>query len=378
MGDSIQTERLHRFLYRLIDIYSPSGKEREVLEFVRADLRRRGLPVTVQAVDEYRYNLLVLPPDAEVQLALVGHLDTVTAYDLERFGVSQQGDRIQGLGAADMKGGCAAMVEAFLGLWEKGAGARAPVALCLVVGEEETGDGAERLVKSFHFPWAVVGEPTDLVPCLECYGYVEVQLTSRGPRRHASLAGRDPGAVEVLLQRMLALTQHMAAVHPEVTYNIRDLFSTRAGFAVAEQCEAWFDLHLPPAAPVGELLAELEAVCADCTGTGAETVEVRFRTATIDAGYSLPAKGPLVESLQSVYARQGLAWHPGAFISHSDANRLWGAGMRPIVLGPGQLEAAHTADEAVSFDQVCQAARIYQDLIGRVAGGTDIFLPVNR
>ncbi len=368
MDDAIQIERLHRFLYRLIDIYSPSGKEREVLEFVRSDLRRRGLPVTVQAVDEHRYNLLVLPPDAEAQLALVGHLDTVTAYDLERFGVSQQGDRIQGLGAADMKGGCAAMVEAFLGLWEKGAGPRAPVALCLLVGEEETGDGAERLVKSFHFPWAVVGEPTDLIPCLECYGYVEVQLTSRGPRRHASLAGRGPGAVEVLLQRMLGLTQHMAAMHPDVNYNIRDLFSIRAGFAVPEQCEAWLDLHHPPGAAVGDLLAELEAVCIGEV-PGGEAVEVRFRAATIDAGYSLPPRGALVESLQSVFAQRGLAWNPGAFISHSDANRLWSAGMRPIVLGPGQLESAHTADEAVSFDQVCQAARLYQDLICRLAGG---------
>ena len=371
MGDSIQTERLHRFLYRLLDIYSPSGKEREVLEFVRTDLRRRGLPVTVQAVDEHRYNLLVLPPDAEVQLALVGHLDTVTAYDLERFGVSQQGDRIQGLGAADMKGGCAAMVEAFLGLWETESGSRAPVALCLLVGEEETGDGAERLVKSYHFPWAVVGEPTDLMPCLECYGYVEVQLTSRGQRRHASLAGQQPGAVEVLLQHMLRLTQHMAEAHPDINYNIRDLFSNRAGFAVPEQCEAWLDLHLPPGAAVGDLLAELEGVSIG-GGTEEETVEVRFRAATIEAGFSLPAKGPLVESLQAVFGRRGLKWRPEAFISHSDANRLWSAGVRPIVLGPGQLAAAHTADEAVSFDQICQAARIYQDLILQMTGGSGL------
>lgn len=362
MDDTIQVERLHRFLYRLIDIYSPSGKEREVLEFVRTDLRRRGLPVTVQSVDEHRYNLLVMPPDTEPRLALVGHLDTVTAYDLERFGVSQQGDRIQGLGAADMKGGCAAMVEAFLCLWERGAGPRAPVALCLLVGEEETGDGAERLVKSFHFPWAVVGEPTDLVPCLECYSYVEVQLTSRGRRRHASLASHTPGAVEVLLRRMLGLTQHMAEAHPDINYNIRDLFSIRAGFAAPDQCEAWLDLHLPPGAAVGDLLAELEAVCTAADGNG-EKVAVRFRTATIDAGYSLPAKGPLVESLQAVFRQRDLPWRPEAFISHSDANRLWSAGMRPIVLGPGRLEAAHTADEAVSFDQVCQAARIYLDLI---------------
>ncbi|PIU32475.1 MAG: peptidase M20, partial [Syntrophobacteraceae bacterium CG07_land_8_20_14_0_80_61_8] len=44
----------------------------------------------------------------------------------------------------------------------------------MVVGEEEEGDGARRLVRDHHFPWAVIGEPTDLKIGLSHFGYLEV------------------------------------------------------------------------------------------------------------------------------------------------------------------------------------------------------------
>lgn len=147
----------------MVDIYSPSGKEEELVDFLRRYLKRQGLPVILQEVDENRHNILVIPPDREIQVAMIGHLDTVPAYELEEYGYSEQGDISKGLGTADMKGGCAAMVEAYLAVW-KAMAARLPVALCLLVGEEEEGDGARELIKHYHFPWAVIGEPTDMKP----------------------------------------------------------------------------------------------------------------------------------------------------------------------------------------------------------------------
>jgi acetylornithine deacetylase len=111
---AIDRERLRRLLHRLMDIYSPSGKEEEILAYLHGHLKRKGLSVIRQEVDDSRYNLIVVPPEGEARLALVGHLDTVVAYDLEQYGYEEEDDLIIGLGAADMKGGCAAMVEAYL------------------------------------------------------------------------------------------------------------------------------------------------------------------------------------------------------------------------------------------------------------------------
>ncbi|MEI6826422.1 MAG: M20/M25/M40 family metallo-hydrolase [Desulfuromonadales bacterium] len=51
-----------------------------------------------------------------------------------------------------------------------------------------------------------------------------------------------------------------------------------------------------------------------------------------------------------------------AFRSHSDGNLFFAAGVKPLILGPGSLETAHTPDERVNFDEVMSAARIYAAL----------------
>ena len=61
-----------------------------------------------------------------------------------------------------------------------------------------------------------------------------------------------------------------------------------------------------------------------------------------------------------------MTWAPADFRSHSDANQLRAAGVKPLVLGPGQLEQAHTQDESVSFAQVRRAADLYLAFLCRL------------
>jgi len=178
----VQPDRLKNLLKDLVNIYSPTGKEGEILKYVAEYLKSHNL----------------LPEEREeIGLCFVGHLDTITAHDLEDFGFHEEGDTILGLGTADMKAGCAAMMEAFTVLANKG-GCFPPVGLALVVGEEEDSDGAKTLVREFSFPWAVVGEPTNIVPCLGHYGYLEVLLRTRGKRAHSSMPELGKNAIETM------------------------------------------------------------------------------------------------------------------------------------------------------------------------------------
>jgi acetylornithine deacetylase len=353
----VQPGRLFGLLRHMMDIYSPSGKEEELLGYLYGFLKKRRLPVVRQMLEDGRYNLVVAPPGVEIQLALIGHVDTVSAYDLEEFGFSRADGVISGLGAADMKGGCAAIIEAFLCLWEN-AGQDVPVALVLVVGEEENGDGALRLLEDLHFPWCLIAEPTGLVPCLAHYGYIEMQLTARGKRRHASLARGRTNPVEKMLKTLLALTHHMDQ-RSDAVYNIRDLLTSKSGFAVPEWCQAWVDFHLPPHTPTGAFCSELEDLV---SGSGVKNpAEVRFHT--IQDGYDLPGKGPMIESLRRIFEERAMPWQPAAFPSHSDANLLWAHGIKPVLLGPGSLAKAHVPDESVDETEVLVAAEIYYQML---------------
>jgi acetylornithine deacetylase len=346
---------------RLVNIYSPSGKEEEILDFLHGYLKKHGLPVVEQAVDGNRYNLIVMPPDVQANVVLIGHIDTAVAYDLDHYGYQDQEDAVSGLGTADMKAGCAAMIEAFLTLRE-GGNPWAPAALALVVGEEEEGDGAKKLAREFHFPWALIGEPTDLQPCMSHYGYLEVQVSTYGKRMHASLANLGQHPIEAMLRFLLKVSHYVENVRSEIVYNIRELSSSHAGFAVPERCDAWLDFHLPPSAPLGEITMEIEEIFAQEQRSNPE-FNGALRFTTIHGGYELPEKGPIVDTLKAVYERRSLAWEPHAFRSHSDANLLWAAGVKPILLGPGQLERAHAPDEGISFQQVILAAEVYLDLL---------------
>ena len=362
-SQKINEKRLKSLFRDLVDIYSPFGKEEQVVDYLHKYLTDAGFRVERQHVQGNRYNLIVAPKKQEQGgVVFLGHVDTVDAYDFEDYGWREKGDRIFGLGTADMKGGCAAMIEAVT-IAAENSGQQPAAALALVVGEEEEGDGTARLLEEYYFPWAVIAEPTGLRPCLGHFGYMEVLLRTSGKRRHASLASKKENAVEVLLEGLIEIGRTVGEKRPEVVYNIRDLFSARAGFAVADRCEAWLDIHMPPASPAGEIAVELEEAF---LGLSEKTSDIRrtFRIATNDAGYELPARGSLVEALQEVFARMSVAWKSDVFRSHSDANQMWAAGVKPILLGPGRLEMAHSPEESVSFSGVCRAATIYADLLG--------------
>lgn len=353
----IQPGRLKNLLNALVDIYSPSGKEEEVIEYTEQYLKKQGLPVTRQEADENRYNLLVLPEEEDLELCFVGHMDTVSAYDLEDFGFSEEEGKIYGLGTADMKAGCAAMIEAFTVI--KSMGRKfPPVGLALVVGEEEDNSGAKALAREYSIPWALVGEPTNLTPCLGHYGYLEVLLRTQGKKAHSSMPELGQNAIETMLKLLLRITSYATTSSHKLVYNIRELTGFPSGFVVPDTCEAYLDLHLPPHSKIDILKTELEQLVV----TAAKEIpglDATLRFEEAHSGYRISDERPVVKKLQQVFQKMSRQWEPQDFRSHSDANVLWTDGVDPIILGPGRLEEAHTPEESVNFSQVVEAAQIY-------------------
>jgi acetylornithine deacetylase len=357
----IQPDRLRRLLRDLVNIYSPSGKEEEVLEYTYNYLKRHGLKAIRQEVDENRYNLIVLPETkGKIELCFVGHLDTVTAYDLNDYGFRQEGEEAFGLGTADMKAGCAAMMEVFTVLVERGKDFP-PVSLALVVDEEEDSSGARTLVRKYRFPWAVVGEPTSLVPCPGHYSYLEVLLRTQGKRAHSAMPELGQNAIEAMLKLLLHFTEQVASERHGLVYNIRDMSGFPGGFVVPDMCEAWLDLHLPPEASIDTLKAGLERLI-ERARKDIPGLDASLEFEGTYPGFQIPHDGFLVKKLKETYKRLSLPWVPQDFRSHSDGSVLWAAGVSPIILGPGRLEAAHAPEESVPFGQVVQAAQVYLHL----------------
>ena len=358
---AVDSDRLLRTLLEMIDVYSPSGKEEDIQLYIESRFMAAGLPISRQVVDDERYNLCAKMGSGPPKLYLVGHVDTVPAWDLDEYGASEEWGVVRGLGAADMKGGCAAMLEAWLGLASRPEAMQPAVGILFVVGEEENGDGSSKFLEDDQPHWVVIGEPTSLAPCLSHYGYLEVALTTQGRRIHSALPELGHNAIESMLRFLLLLGREpvFSPEQGQVIYSIREMSSSRAGFVVPDQCETFIDLHLAPNVSPQSIKQVMEATRLSAQQSIADlNLDMSFDFSS--QGYDLLGEHLLVEEvLGEVYQRLNLPLRFQPFRSHSDGNLFHAAGCQPMILGPGSLETAHTADEQTTFSEVESAARIY-------------------
>ncbi len=360
---AIDPQRLRRTLMELVDIYSPSGKEEDIQIYLEERLAAAGIPVHRQVVDEERYNLVATMGKGIPALYLVGHVDTVAAWDIEEYAAVEEWGVVRGLGSADMKGGCAAMVEAWLALATLPEDQRPALGLLLVVGEEENGDGSVRFLKETCPEWVVIGEPTSLLPAFSHFGYMEIAMVTQGRRIHSSLPELGHNAIESMLRVLLQLERSSLFDQEtsQLVYSIREMSSSRAGFVVPDRCETLIDLHLSPSVEPAHVRSELENILDQAR----RTIKGLDLEATFDfeaGGYQLALDNRLMVILEEVCPRLNLPLESVPFRSHSDGNLFFQAGSRPLILGPGSLETAHTAEEQTSLAEVEAAARIYAAL----------------
>src|SRR5690349_3049670 len=194
--------------------------EARVAEHLRARLARSGFaPTVVPAGDSPNRPSLVAVPPGRPDLPTVvlnGHLDTVGVAGMpEPFTPRVAGDRLHGRGAADMKGGLAALVVAAEQLVATGAPVR-PV-LALVADEEDASRGSEAVIAALpdlgvRPDVCLIAEPTDLALARSLRGFAVVRVRFPGRAAHSSQAELGINAVTHLGRLLHAVDQRSAAV----------------------------------------------------------------------------------------------------------------------------------------------------------------------
>ena len=198
----IDEAQLVTLLTDAVEQYSPSYAEEPAMQVFAERLNecgvrymRQPLPPDSGPATDTRANLIIELGPQPSALMWVGHVDTVPLIDEEEQRLHRDGDILHGLGTADMKSGCAAIVEAVIAVVKSGVELKRGLTVALVVGEEEYGDGSEALLEWRTAPLTVIGEPTGLVPCVDHYGYYECRMTARGARACCAAGNggqRDP------------------------------------------------------------------------------------------------------------------------------------------------------------------------------------------
>jgi acetylornithine deacetylase len=365
----IDEDQLFTLLTDAVDQYSPSYAEEPAMQIFAARLNecgvrymRQPLPPGSGPAGDTRANLIIELGPQPSAMMWVGHVDTVPLIDEEEQRMHREGDTLHGLGTADMKSGCAAIVEAVIALVKSGVQLTRGLTIALVVGEEEYGDGSEALLEWRTAPLTVIGEPTGLVPCVDHYGYYECRLTAQGARAHAALPEMGASAIHAMLAWMLQILESGGEVSHGMTINPRQISGGAGLFMVAQECEAAIDIHVPPGvdhAVIDELI-EHARVQAQTTHP---RCELQFENLYWATGYANAEDDPLLGPVREAYRSTGLDWSPSAFRSHSDGSLFHQKGSIPVICGPGHLEVAHTRHEHVSLQETRDAAHLYAAMI---------------
>jgi acetylornithine deacetylase len=369
--DRIDPARVDQLLTEAVEQYSPSYAEEPAMAVFAARLAACGIRYMRQPLPEsgglgadHRANLIIELGPQPPALMWVGHVDTVPLVDEEEQRVHREGDVLHGLGTADMKSGCAAIVEAVVALVEAGVTWRRGLIVALVVGEEEYGDGSEALLERRAAPLTVIGEPTGLAPCVDHYGYYECLLRVRGSRAHAALPEMGASAIHAMLAWMQQILESGSETYfaQGLTINLRQIQGGAGLFMVAEQCEAAIDIHAPPGVDKVAIDQLVEAAREHVRNTHPRC-ELTSENLYWADGYANPPEAPLLAPLHRAFEAEGLSWAPSAFRSHSDGSLFHQRGSLPVICGPGRLEVAHTRHEHVSLRETQQAARLYAAMI---------------
>jgi acetylornithine deacetylase len=341
--------------------------EARVADYVEDFLRAHGIAASRQPVLPGRDNVLGRIEGAPEAGAVLfeAHMDTVPAGAMERpFDPEVRDGRVYGRGACDTKGSLAAMLTALARVAE--GGPRATVILAATADEEHLFRGVQKLVASgVRADVGVVGEPTGLAVVIAHRGAVRWRLRTSGRSAHSSRPDEGVNAIYAMAKVLAVLEDYgrrgLGPEHPLLprpTLSVGRIAGGGPINVVPDRCEIWIDRRTLPGEETAEVVGDVAREIAARLGDS-----VRFEMLPpelVDFGMELPADHPSVQRvLRCVEAVRGEARTVGVGYG-TDAGKLTRGGIPSVVLGPGDIAFAHSAQEHVEIDQLEQAAAIYE------------------
>ncbi|MGH2522363.1 MAG: M20/M25/M40 family metallo-hydrolase [Anaerolineales bacterium] len=361
----------------LLRIYSPTGQEAGVVDYLVAQMRAAGLEAFVdeagnavgmcgqgpQPAPACAPSPLSLRPlrggqgvsEAEGTVMLLGHIDTVPGF----IPVARDGDRLNGRGAVDAKGPLACFVAAAARFAGEHIGSSPRFRLVVIgaVGEEGDSRGAHFIKDRYRPACTVIGEPS---------GWEKITLGYKGSawfeyraqRALAHTSAQNESACEAAVKFWNRVSAWAEArnlnnkMFDQVNPTLRGMQSDSDGFV--ESAALRFGARLPPGLSVSALDDAVRNLL-DC----AELTLLEGAPA-----YRAEKNTPLVRAFLAAIRKAGGSPSFSLKSGTSDMNVVgpaWGA---PIVAyGPGDSSLDHTPEEHILISEYQRAIGVLTDAL---------------
>ena len=378
----INTEESLQLLSRMIQINTVNepGNELPLAVMIADHMRSFGMEVEVIDLGNNRGNVIgrIRGTGERDALMFNGHLDTVPPGDVEWLyspysGLVKEG-KVYGRGAADMKGGLAAMLTAAEAIKKSGVTLKGDLIFAMTAGEEVDSVGAIHLLNNGGLKGVgaiVVGEPSSCGINIAEKGTCWLSITTYGKTAHGAFPKQGINAItnmNVLINKLSAYqfryVENHTLGHP--TMNIATIKGGVKTNVVPDKCTLTVDIRTVPGMSHGQIVEDFENLIAELENQIAgfkATVSVLNNRPAVET----VADHPFVTMSQAVIQDEfNKRVEPKGVNFYTDAAIFLPSTNLPAILyGPGDAEMAHQPNESVSVDRMAEAITFYAAIIER-------------
>jgi len=309
-------------------------------------------------------------------LMLECHLDTVGVEGMEHPHRGHIADgRLWGRGACDAKGPAAAMLWA-MHQFAQQRDAPNNVALLLTSDEEVTMTGVRHFLAhdydriGFVPTGVVVGEPTALRPVVAHNGRIRWRLKTRGTPAHAALAHRGKNAVSDMLTLLHAVERDyrptVTATDPltgRASCHVTLVHGGAAANVIPDRCVAEIDRRLVPSEDPDAVDEGFRQLIEEAAAQVAGGPEYELESTAVPPPLAPGRDGRFLGGVRTVLRSLGRPDDPVGAPYGAHAGYFGRAGLPTLILGPGDIQLAHTPDEHIQLDGLYDGVEVYLKLM---------------
>ncbi|MEX1217152.1 MAG: succinyl-diaminopimelate desuccinylase [Acidimicrobiales bacterium] len=322
----------------LVDVASPSRVEGPLVALLETELRSYGHLEVTRLGDNLvaRTNL-----GRSQRVVLAGHTDTVPAANNSIARI--EGDRLFGVGSADMKGGLVVMAELAATLTEPAVDLTFVFYAREEIASAESGLGElfEERPDLLSGDIAILGEPTDARIEAGCQGTLRMRIQLQGVRAHTARPWMGRNAVHRLAEVLTILDTYESQSPVIDGCQFREALQAVAidggisGNVIPDSASVTLNFRFAPNRSTSEAESHVRALFTSVLEEG-DLVEVLDIASAAAPGLHHPLLASLVQrSGAEVSAKLG--W--------TDVARFAAHGIPAVNFGPGDSTVAHTAGE---------------------------------
>ncbi len=361
-------------LRKLVSIQSVFPHENEISDYLSSLLSDIGF--SVETVDTGgRKNIVATYGESRKYLCLYGHMDTVppnTGMN-EPFKLKEKDGIGRGLGAADMKGGVAAIITAARTAVRN----RLPLKVVLGVDEENISEGAHAIIDSgllkdagFLISGESGGESlnseTIKEPFTVCYGRkgrILFDATISGVRSHAANKKEGINAIVKAAEFACAADKMSFPEHETLGSTdivVQSIVSNADSFSIPDACDISFSVITTPNIKSTSVLKKLNDFCKNKNIN--INIRAHSRATPYGESYEVDRQDGFVQKLESqLFKPNGVKPVYAASVADENvfANRL---GIPVISMGPVS-GGFHALNEWIRLDSLNATTKAYEKAI---------------